>query len=60
MQKWLAAHAPADGLLESSPGVRSALIEYNADVLPLPQLLELLAKCAILPFFLLFFFCASF
>lgn len=46
VQKWLAAHAPpGSGFVESSPGVRSVLLEYDAARLPLTKFLALLERC---------------
>jgi urea carboxylase len=45
LEMWLAKHAPP-GFVESSPGIRSALLEYDPAVLPLPDLLDLLQRCS--------------
>jgi Carboxyltransferase domain, subdomain C and D len=45
LEQWLAANAPK-GFVESSPGVRSALLEYDPITLPLPEMLKLLEKYA--------------
>eukprot|EP00892_Ulva_mutabilis_P009832 jgi/Ulvmu1/7220/UM035_0006.1 len=43
LEKWLKQHAP-DGFVESNPGVRSALLEYDPLVLPLNEMLTLLER----------------
>lgn len=43
VQEWLAA-ASVPGLIETSPGVRSVMIEYDQRVLPLGQLVELVQR----------------
>ena len=48
IEKWLGAHAPA-GFVESSPGVRSVLLEYDADKLSLAGMLKLVQQCDPLP-----------
>ena len=45
IEKWLAAKAPV-GLLETSPGVRSVMVEYDSQKLPLAALLKLLQEYA--------------
>lgn len=45
LEKWLKEHAP-DGFIESNPGVRSALLEYDPIVLPLQQMLQILERYA--------------
>lgn len=45
LEEWLKANAPA-GFIESSPGVRSALLEYDPLTLPLADMLALLERCA--------------
>ena len=45
LQQWLEANAPPGGFLESSPGVRSALLEYDVRKLPLKTFLKLLERC---------------
>jgi len=45
IEKWLMQQG-VDGLLEISPAVRSLMVEYDAQRLPLPALLELLQKYA--------------
>jgi allophanate hydrolase subunit 1 len=44
LEAWLAGQAP-EGFVESSPGVRSALLEYDPLVLPLQGMLDLLQRC---------------
>eukprot|EP01025_Chloroclados_australasicus_P016511 TRINITY_DN1830_c0_g1_i6.p1 TRINITY_DN1830_c0_g1~~TRINITY_DN1830_c0_g1_i6.p1 ORF type:complete len:1188 (-),score=148.95 TRINITY_DN1830_c0_g1_i6:1676-5239(-) len=41
LEKWLEANS-VEGLVETSPGVRSCMIEYDQVKLPLPKLLELI------------------
>lgn len=43
LERWLREHAP-DGFVESNPGVRSALLEYDPLVLPLDEMLKLLER----------------
>lgn len=43
LEQWLAANN-VPGLVETNPGVRSCMVEYDQRLLPLPQLLELLKK----------------
>lgn len=43
LEKWLKSNAP-DGFVESNPGVRSALLEYDPMVLSLQEMLELLER----------------
>lgn len=43
LEKWLKENAP-DGFVESNPGVRSALLEYDPMVLSLQGMLELLER----------------
>ena len=45
LEAWLKENAPA-GFVESSPGVRSALLEYDPLTMPLASMLELLQQCA--------------
>ena len=45
LDAWLQEHAPP-GFVECSPGVRSALLEYDPLTLPLPDMLSLLERCA--------------
>jgi hypothetical protein len=45
LEKWLHAHAHHAGFVESSPGVRSVLLEYDAKRLPLKTFLDLLQRC---------------
>lgn len=44
LEKWFVAKDVA-GVIETSPGVRSCMIEYDARVLPLPALLAHIARC---------------
>lgn len=44
LEQWLRVHRPA-GFVESSPGVRSALLEYDPMVLGLDDMLKVLARC---------------
>lgn len=43
LEKWLQNNAP-EGFVESNPGVRSALLEYDPMVLPLEEMLKLLER----------------
>lgn len=45
LEKWLHAHADHAGFVECSPGVRSVLLEYDAQKLPLKTFLDLLQRC---------------
>lgn len=46
LQAWLEGPSAPPGVGECSPGVRSALIEYDACTLPLAELLRVLERCA--------------
>ena len=46
LEEWLKANAP-EGFVEFSPGVRSALLEYDPLKLPLEEMLSLLEKCVL-------------
>jgi allophanate hydrolase subunit 1 len=48
LEQWLASNAP-EGFVESSPGVRSALLEYDPMKLPLPDMLKMLERCGRVP-----------
>ena len=43
LEKWLQTNAP-EGFVESNPGVRSVLLEYDPMVLPLEKMLALLER----------------
>jgi urea carboxylase len=49
VERWLRAATPKGALVESRTGVRSVLLEYDADVISLVDFLKLLERCARAP-----------